>query len=155
MKETTINLKDLQKSLDLVKWGRDLIKYDETDDTLLKYLFVKIAENNADENRNNLLDWAKDESNYMYVEDAINNGYADTLNYDVIKTIKAGQSLQRREELNDNVKDIILNYVYNYIMSKKGIYEISNNLYQAIYDDLDLSTDTSLKNIVEIVNTYI
>lgn len=80
-----------------------------------------IADNNVDIYNYDLLEWAKD--NYNYIEDYVKEFGIDSQNFDFIGIIRGGQYLYIEQTLYNN-KELMLEYLAYYILDDKGITEI-------------------------------
>lgn len=92
-----------------------------------------IADNNVDIYTSDLMDWVKD--NYNYVEDYIKEFGMDSSNFDFIGAVRGGQYLYIEETLYNNKSDM-LEYLAYYILQEKDIEEI----------DEDKATEISMIN---------
>lgn len=92
-----------------------------------------IADNNVDIYTSDLMDWVKD--NYNYVEDYIKEFGMDSSNFDFIGAVRGGQYLYIEQTLYNNKSDM-LEYLAYYILQEKDIEEI----------DEDKATEISMIN---------
>lgn len=83
-----------------------------------------IADNNVDIYTSDLMDWVKD--NYNYVEDYIKEFGIDSNNFDFIGAVRGGQYLYIKETLYNNKSDM-LEYLAYYILQEKDIEEIDED----------------------------
>lgn len=83
-----------------------------------------IADNNVDIYTSDLMDWVKD--NYNYVEDYIKEFGIDSSNFDFIGAVRGGQYLYIEETLYNNKSDM-LEYLAYYILQEKDIEEIDED----------------------------
>ena len=83
-----------------------------------------IAENNVEIYTSDLMDWVKD--NYNYVEDYIKEFGIDSNNFDFIGAVRGGQYLYIKETLYNNKSDM-LEYLAYYILQEKDIEEIDED----------------------------
>lgn len=83
-----------------------------------------IADNNVDIYTSDLMDWVKD--NYNYVEDYIKEFGIDSNNFDFIGAVRGGQYLYIEETLYNNKSDM-LEYLAYYILQEKDIEEIDED----------------------------
>ena len=96
-----------------------------------------IADNNVDIYTSDLMDWVKD--NYNYVEDYIKEFGMDLSNFDFIGAVRGGQYLYIEETLYNNKSDM-LEYLAYYILQEKDFEEI----------DEDKATEISMINFDRI-----
>lgn len=83
-----------------------------------------IADNNVDIYTSDLMDWVKD--NYNYVEDYIKEFGIDSNNFDFIGAVRGGQYLYIEQTLYNNKSDM-LEYLAYYILQEKDIEEIDED----------------------------
>lgn len=83
-----------------------------------------IADNNVDIYTSDLMDWVKD--NYNYVEDYIKEFGIDSSNFDFIGAVRGGQYLYIEQTLYNNKSDM-LEYLAYYILQEKDIEEIDED----------------------------
>lgn len=83
-----------------------------------------IADNNVDIYTSDLMDWVKD--NYNYVEDYIKEFGMDSSNFDFIGAVRGGQYLYIEQTLYNNKSDM-LEYLAYYILQEKDIEEIDED----------------------------
>lgn len=83
-----------------------------------------IADNNVDIYTSDLMDWVKD--NYNYVEDYVKEFGIDSSNFDFIGAVRGGQYLYIEQTLYNNKSDM-LEYLAYYILQEKDIEEIDED----------------------------
>ena len=96
-----------------------------------------IADNNVDIYTSDLMDWVKD--NYNYVENYVQEFGIDSNNFDFIGAVRGGQYLYIEQTLYNNKNDM-LEYLAYYILQEKDIEEI----------DEDKATEISMINFDRI-----
>jgi hypothetical protein len=118
-----LKIEDLKKDLFLGDFGEEFEQYDNG---YICDIITEIADRNVSIYNYVLLNWAKD--NYGYIEEAMDEFGQPTDNkghFDFIKCIQQGQFYANEQDIYENLKDIILNRLYNYIVSNLGITEIT------------------------------
>lgn len=83
-----------------------------------------IADNNVDIYTSDLMDWVKD--NYNFVEDYVKEFGIDSSNFDFIGAVRGGQYLYIEQTLYNNKSDM-LEYLAYYILQEKDIEEIDED----------------------------
>lgn len=142
-----LKIEELKSDLYLGKFGDCLEDYDNG---YLCDIITEIADNHVDIYYSNLFKWATD--NYAYIEEAEDEFGQPTDErgkFDIIKLIQQGQYYAYEQELYENFRDIVLNRLYNYIVSNLGIIEITEEQNDKI---LELNIDDNnelLENLFE------
>lgn len=84
----------------------------------------EIADNNVDIYNYDLLEWVKDNSEY--VERAVAEFGVDSRNFDFFGLLQQGQYMQIEYELYNNLDDILTNWIINYIEYDLNIKELTD-----------------------------
>ncbi|WP_270600525.1 hypothetical protein [Faecalicoccus pleomorphus] len=139
-----VRIEDLQDNLDLGEYGNLLTEYDSGD---ISDAFIEIADNNVDLYDADLLAWLPD--NYEWLEHVQNEGLlSGTKNYDLFRHIQIAQMESIRDNLYEHSEDIIQNLILE-DLKDKGIYVISDDLANYLYDHIDM--DDTYQNIEDIL----
>lgn len=113
----------------------------------------ELADNNVDIYNYDLLEWVKDNSEY--VERAVAEFGIDSRNFDFFGLLRQGQYLQIEEELCNNLDDILTNWIINYIEHDLDIKELTDEQAEQVeglfgkYDNND-ELEYIIRNIEEI-----
>lgn len=139
-----VRIEDLQDNLDLGECGNQLTEYDSGD---ISDVFIEIAEKNVDIYYANLLAWLPD--NYEWLEYVHDEGLlSGTKNYDLFQHIQIAQMESIRDNLYEHREDIIQNLILE-DLKDKGIYVISDDLANYLYDHIDMdNTDQNIEDIL-------
>lgn len=129
-------INELIEKLYIGDYGENIVNYA---DGYICDIITEIADSNVDIYCADLLDWVRDNSEY--VERAINEGFVDLKSPDFFQMLRSGQYIQIEEELYENIDDIIKYYIYNYIKDM-GIEEVSEEQLEEIeFCDFDYNSD--------------
>ena len=139
-----VRIEDLQANLNLGEYGDRLTEYDSG---YISDVFTEIADSNVDYAYAALLAWLPD--NYEWLEHVQNEGLlSGTGNYDLFQHIQIAQMESIRDNLHEHREDIIQNLILE-DLKDKGIYAISDELANYLYDHIDL--DDTYQNIEDIL----
>lgn len=139
-----VRIEDLQANLNLGEYGDRLTEYDSGD---ISDVFTEIADGNVDSYYADLLAWLPD--NYEWLDHVHNEGLlSGTGNYDLFQHIQVAQMESIRDNLYEHLEDIIRNLILE-DLKDKGIYVISDELANYLYDHIDL--DDTYQNIEDIL----
>lgn len=142
-----LKIEELKNDLFLGDLGEYLQDFDSG---YLCDIMTEIADNNVDIYYSELFKWAAD--NYGYIEEAADEFGQPTNSrgkFDFIKLIQQGQYFAYEQELYENFKDIVLNRLYNYIVSNLGITEITEEQNDEILALNINDNDELLENLFE------
>ena len=149
-----VRIEDLQANLDLGEYGNSLTEYDSGD---ISDVFTEIADGNIDYAYADLLAWLPD--NYEWLEHVQDEGLLSrTGNYDLFQHIQVAQMESIRDNLHEHREDIIQNLILENLKDK-GIYAISDDLANYLYDHIDMDdADQTIEDILaqaqeNIINT--
>lgn len=127
-----VRIEDLQANLNLGEYGDRLTKYDSG---YISDVFTEIADSNVDYAYADLLAWLPD--NYEWLEHVQDEGLlSGTGNYDLFQHIQVAQMESIRDNLHEHREDIIQNLILE-DLKDKGIYAISDELANYLYDYID------------------
>lgn len=136
-----LKIEDLRKELYTGDFGDCFCDYD---DGYICDIVTEIADNHVDIYTNDLLDWAKD--NYEYIDEANEElGRAD----DFLGEIKQGQFLYNERDLYDNLEDSLKLFAYVYIQNVLGIEEITEEQNENLLDYDYTDNNDELENIID------
>lgn len=136
-----LKIEDLRKELYTGDFGDCFCDYD---DGYICDIVIEIADNHVDIYTNDLLDWAKD--NYEYIDEANEElGRAD----DFLGEIKQGQFLYNERDLYDNLEDSLKLFAYVYIQNVLGIEEITEEQNENLLDYDYTDNNDELENIID------
>lgn len=121
-----LKIKDLKKDLFIGDFGYDFIDYS---DGYICDIITEIADNNVDIYTQDLLDWVPD--NYSYIEEA-NEELG--VPHDFLEQIQQGQYYYNERNIYEHLKDILKNYMYDYIENYLNIEEITEDQYKKLLD---------------------
>ena len=122
---------DLRKGLELGELGDRLVDYDGG---YIQDIFAQIADSAIDNYSCDLLDWAKE--NLEYIEEA-NIEFGIPENANIIKQIQHGQYYYYEQDLYNNQEDIIKNWILNYIEHYLKIERITEQQKESIFKNID------------------
>lgn len=110
-----------------------------------------IAENHIYTNTDNLFDWAKE--NINFIEECVNEYGFDNKNFDFCRLIQSGQYYSNREELYNNLYDILVNFVFDYIENSLEITELNDEQIDELeYLFCGIDKNDRLEDIIEDIN---
>lgn len=136
-----LKIEDLRKELYTGDFGDCFCDYD---DGYICDIVTEIADNHVDIYTSDLLDWAKD--NYEYIGEANEElGRAD----DFLGEIKQGQFLYNERDLYDNLEDSLKLFAYVYIQNVLGIEEITEEQNENLLDYDYTDNNDELENIID------
>lgn len=111
----------------------------------------ELADNNVDIYNYNLLEWVK--NNSEYVERAAAEFGIDSRNFDFFKLLQQGQYMQIEEELYNNIDDILKNWIITYIEHDLKIIELTDEQVKDVgelFGDVDINDE--LDNVAERID---
>ena len=137
-------IEELKKDLYVGEIGEDFNDYNNG---YIGDIITEISDNNVDIYTDDLFEWAK--TNYDIIEEAnAEMGTPDNM----LAQIRQGQFLYYERDLYENLKDIILFRLYDYIEKELDIDELTNE--QA--DEIELlnldDNNEQLENLIDEVN---
>ena len=140
-----LNLTELRKGLYIGELGDYFVDYDNG---YICDIITEIVDNNIDIYYSDLLDFAKD--NFNYINDAITEfGKPD----DFFDYIKQGEYYYFEQDMYNNLKDILKNYMYNYIENKLNIKEITEEQNNKLLNGFEFdNNDKTLENLINFIN---
>lgn len=145
------NLKELKDKLDLGVAGSILNCYG--DEGRIEDLIVDIADNLYD--TQDLFQWAKEhvdkveEKICLFFEIRGEQEEKDDFNLKfILEDAKFDSNL---DDIYDHIKNILIDYIYYYLISKKGIDEIEEDLLNSIIESVDFNN--LAQDLRDIVNT--
>ena len=139
--ENKIKIEDLKKDLFIGDLGEYFCDYYNG---YICDIVCEIADNKIDIYYSDLFEWAK--HNYDIIEEA--NELLGTPN-DMIKQIQQGQAYYNERDLYDNLKDIVLFRLYDYIEKDLDIKELTEEQVEEI-EFLNINdNDELLENLIE------
>ena len=134
-----------EQNLYLGDYGGYLVDYNRG---YISDCISELADNNVDIYNYNLLEWVKDNSEY--VERAVAELGIDSRNFDFFALLRQGQYMQIEEELYSNLDDILTNWIINFIEYDLNIKELTDEQAEQIeglFDKYD--NNDELENIAE------
>ena len=142
MKE--LKIEDLRKELNLGELGKYFVDYDNG---YICDIITEISDNHVDIYTSDLFDWAK--NYFCYIEEA--NTELGTPK-DILQQIQQGQFYYYEQNIYNNLEDIMLNYMYNYIENVLNIKEITEEQYDDLLDFDFNDNNEMLKNLIDHIN---
>lgn len=137
-------IEEFKKDLYVGEVGEYFCDYDNG---YLCDIITEIADNNVDVYTYDLFEWAK--TNYDIIEEA--NAEMGTPN-DMLAQIRQGQFLYYERDLYENLHDVVLFRLYNYIEKDLKIEELTEEQADKIeYLNLD-DNNERLENLIDEVN---
>ena len=124
-------LKELreEQNLYLGDYGEFFVDYDRG---YICDCISELADNNISIYNYDLLEWVKDNSEY--VERAVAEFGIDSRNFDFFGLLRQGQYMQIEEELYTNLDDILTNWIINYIEYDLNIKELTDEQAEQVED---------------------
>lgn len=139
-----LKIEELKKELNLGELGEYFTDYDSG---YICDIITEIADNHIDIYISDLLDWAKNYFNY--IEEA--NTELGTPK-DILQQIQQGQFYYYEQNIYNNLEDIMLNYMYNYIENVLNIKEITEEQYDDLLDFDFNDNNEILENLIDHIN---
>lgn len=147
-----LKIEDLKKDLYLGDFGEYFVDYNNG---YICDIISEIADNNVDIYNYDLIEWAKD--NYNYIDDAVAEFGVDTQNFDFWGIIRQGQYLYNDNDLYENLEDSLKFYMYDYIEKTLNIKEITeeqnDNLLDFDFSDNNEELGNLIEHIDEVMET--
>ena len=151
--EKLLKIEDLKNDLFLGELGEQITQYDNG---YISDIITEIADSNVDIYNNDLMEWAKGNTNY--IEDAMRefgtpedeNGHPDFM-----RIIMQGQYYMYEQDLYNNIEDILKCWAYSYIEDNYNLTELTEEQNDEIeflnYNNFEKLEDieNELKNIFE------
>lgn len=136
-----LKIEELRKELNLGELGEYFVDYDNG---YICDIITEIADNHIDIYTSDLFDWAK---NYFgYIEEANTELGTPT---DILQQIQQGQFYYYEQNIYNNLEDIMLNYMYNYIENVLNIKEITEEQYDDLLDFDFNDNNEMLENLID------
>lgn len=136
-----LKIEDLRKELYTGDFGDCFCDYDNG---YICDIIAEIADAHVDVYTSDLLDWARD--NYEYIDEANEEiGRAE----DFLGEIKQGQFLYNERDLYDNLEDSLKLFAYVYIQNVLGIEEITEEQNEDLLDYDYTDNNDELENIID------
>lgn len=142
-----LRIEDLKKDLYLGDFGEYFADYDNG---YICDIISEIADNNVDIYNYDLIEWAKD--NYNYIDDAVAEFGVDTQNFDFWGIIRQGQYLYNDNDLYENLEDSLKFYMYDYIEKTLKIEEITEEQNDDLLDFDFSDNNERLENLIDHIN---
>lgn len=139
-----LKIEELRKELNLGELGEYFVDYDNG---YICDIITEISDNHIDIYISDLFDWAKDY--YSYIEEANTELGTST---DILKQIQQGQFYYYEQNIYNNLEDIMLNYMYNYIENVLNIKEITEEQYDDLLDFDFNDNNEMLENLIDHIN---
>lgn len=139
-----LKIKELRKELNLGELGEYFVDYDNG---YICDIITEIADNHIDIYTSDLFDWAK--NYFCYIEEA--NTELGTPK-DILQQIQQGQFYYYEQNIYNNLEDIMLNYMYNYIENVLNIKEITEEQYDDLLDFDFNDNNEMLENLIDHIN---
>ena len=139
-----LKIEELRKELNLGELGEYFIDYDNG---YICDIITEIADNHIDIYTSDLFDWAK--NYFSYIEEA-NTKLGTPTNIE--QQIQQGQFYYYQKNIYDNLEDIMLNYMYNYIENVLNIKEITENQNENLLDFDFNDNFEMLENLIDHIN---
>lgn len=137
-----LKIKDLRNELYLGDCGEYITDYNGG---YISDIISEMADSNVDVYNYNLLQWcANDLNNIYYCDQAKDELGADNL----ISMLQGGQYLQITDDLYENLEDILINYMYYYIITYLEIEELTEEQNDKLLD-FDFKACDKLEEIEE------
>lgn len=139
-----LKIEELRRELNLGELGEYFVDYDNG---YICDIITEIADNHIDIYTSDLFDWAK---NYFgYIEEANTELGTPT---DILQQIQQGQFYYYEQNIYNNLEDIMLNYMYNYIENVLNIKEITEEQYDDLLDFDFNDNNEMLENLIDHIN---
>lgn len=139
-----LKIEELKKELNLGELGEYFTDYDSG---YICDIITEIADNHINIYTSDLFDWAKNYFNY--IEEA--NTELGTPK-DILQQIQQGQFYYYEQNIYNNLEDIMLNYMYNYIENVLNIKEITEEQYDDLLDFDFNNNNEMLENLINHIN---
>lgn len=143
----SLRIEDLKKDLYLGDFGE---YFNDYNNGYICDIISEIADNNVDIYNYDLLEWAKD--NYNYIDDAVAEFGVDTQNFDFWGIIRQGQYLYNDNDLYENLEDSLKFYMYDYIEKTLEVEEITEEQNDNLLDFDFSDNNERLENLIEHIN---
>ena len=139
-----LKIEELRKELNLGELGEYFVDYDNG---YICDIITEISDNHVDIYTSDLFDWAK--NYFCYIEEA--NTELGTPK-DILQQIQQGQFYYYEQNIYNNLEDIMLNYMYNYIENVLNIKEITEEQYDDLLD-FDFNDNKEMfENLIDHIN---
>lgn len=142
-----LKIEDLKKDLYLGDFGEYFVDYDNG---YICDIISEIADNNVDIYNYDLIEWAKD--NYNYIDNAVAEFGVDAQNFDFWGIIRQGQYLYNDNDLYENLEDSLKFYMYDYIEKTLNIKEITEEQNDDLLDFDFSDNNERLESLIEHIN---
>lgn len=162
MKEQKIEVKskrdELKKEMDSIHYDFYVDNYYSDLQGYIPEIIMDFADNEVDIYYSSLREWLKNAESAEYMDEAIEECFVDTKNYDFYKHIQAAQYLCYCDEFYDNEQlDIMLKcYVLDYLVYK-DVCTISRNAWDVIegisWDDFDTARTVDI--LIDEIKEYL
>lgn len=136
-----LKIDDLRKELYTGDLGDRFCDYDNG---YICDIITEIADNAVDIYTSDLLDWAR--NNYEYIDEATHELGRPN---DFLGEIRQGQYLYNERDLYDNLEDSLILFVYVYIQNVLGIEEITEEQNESLLDYDYTDNNDQLENIID------
>lgn len=139
-----LKIEELRKELNLGELGEYFVDYDNG---YICDIITEISDNHIDIYTSDLFDWAK--NYFSYIEEANTEIGTPT---DILQQIQQGQFYYYEQNIYNNLEDIMLNYMYNYIENVLNIKEITENQNEDLLDFDFNDNFEMLENLIDHIN---
>lgn len=139
-----LKIEELRKELNLGELGEYFVDYDNG---YICDIITEIADNHINIYTSDLFDWAK--NYFSYIEEANTELGTPT---DILQQIQQGQFYYYEQNIYNNLEDIMLNYMYNYIENVLNIKEITEEQYDDLLDFDFNDNNEMLENLIDHIN---
>ena len=146
MPNNKTNIKSKLKEMDQECYDISLCDFASySSDSYISDIISELSDDNVSFYTSDLLEWAV--GNYSYIDDAI---FTFGSCNDFLSYIKQGQYYYYTEYINDNIKDYMLYYSLNYLLSQ-NVEELTNDQYDDLVYELKEVDQCSTLSDVEII----
>lgn len=145
-----LKIEELKKELFIGDLGEYFRDYDSG---YICDIITEIADNHVDIYHYDLLEWAK--NNYEYVEEAMDEfGIATDSNgkADFMRCIMQGQFLAYEREIYENLENILKFFMYDYIEKELDLLELTEEQNENLLDWDFSDNNEQLENLIEHIN---
>ena len=139
-----LKIEELRKELNLGELGEYFVDYDNG---YICDIITEISDNHIDIYTSDLFDWAK--NYFSYIEEVNTEIGTPT---DILQQIQQGQFYYYEQNIYNNLEDIMLNYMYNYIENVLNIKEITEEQYDDLLDFDFNDNNEMLENLIDHIN---
>lgn len=149
MKNVKELLKEIEKKNEFL--AVDITSFTDYSNDYICDIVNELADSNVDIYNNDLLNWAK--NNYNYIDEAIAE-FGDGVNF--INDIQIGQYYYYSKEIYNNLKEYLRYYAYDYLLNTKGIEAIKDKDIDNIDNELDcIDNNNYLSDIELIIDNFV